>query len=174
MTAAASGDSSISFPVLKLWRMAGRSIELSMQGISMRPLIQRGDKITIALMDPARLRIGDLMAFWDGTAVVIHRLIKRRRTADGQRYCEKGDELASWHWIDGDRALGRVVIVHRAAGQIDLTRWPWTWINPALGRVQGLMIFFLDLGRPGERAPRGTRLFWAVNKATQMILRMFS
>lgn len=176
MSGEVKNQDSTSFSALRLWRKAGRSITLEMQGVSMAPLIEQGDTITIRLLEHDRLRIGDLMAFWNGSAVVIHRLIKRRQGMEGVHLCEKGDGLSTWNWIEADRVLGRVVAIGRSGRTIEVTRWPLTWINPIVGFCHGSLITLLELCRPRDDfgAARGSRLIRIANILTGLFLRLFS
>lgn len=145
----------LTFSALKLWRTAGRHVRLEIRGTSMRPFIEPGDDITIRLVMPERLRIGDFMAFWDENRVVVHRLVKKRRSEKGSSFCEKADNLPGWEWIDEDLVLGKVVSVHGRKGRMKLEAWPWRWINPAVGRVLCTWISFCEKCRTRRPPDRG-------------------
>ena len=173
----------VTFSVLKLWRKAGRELRLKTDGTSMRPLIEPGDEITARLVDPDLLRLGDLMAFWNGNRVVIHRLIKRRQTEESQWFCEKADNLPGWNWIDGDRVLGKVVSIEGRKGRLKITRWPWKWVNPAVGFVLSAWVAFYERGRvlpppvPGERPGFLNKilggLLWVLNRTYRAAMSLF-
>ena len=179
----------LSIAALRLWRTAGREIRLETEGISMRPLIEPGDEIRVQLMDPDPLRIGDLIAFWDGAKIVVHRLVKIQRSEMGRRFCEKGDDLLDWNWIDEDRVLGKVVSIESRKGRLAMARWPWNWINPVVGGIQSVWIALFEksqasrppvseespvpggCSRIGNRFLRG--LLWIINKLNRALLSFF-
>jgi|GEM_PF-1808969 len=134
----------VPFSALVLWREAGRQIRLETRGFSMRPLIEPGDEITIQLMEPDALRIGDLMAFWNGNTIVVHRLVKKRRSENGRWYCEKADALPGWNWVDEEFVLGRVVCLQGSKGRLRAGGWPWTWINPAVGLTLSVCVTLVE------------------------------
>lgn len=129
------------------WRKAKKRITIEVQGASMLPLIRTGDRLALRLADPGVLRAGDIIAFLREGRIVVHRLIKAPspQPAGGgldatRRYCEKGDGLSSWSWVNERAVLGRVEEIIRGGRRMDLRRLPWRWVNPAYALVWSLWI----------------------------------
>ena len=63
---------------------------------SMSPLIKAGDLIVVKSVDPAQVKEGDVISFFDpassGNAVVTHRVLKQNKT--------EADKLPAWHNMD--------------------------------------------------------------------------
>ena len=63
---------------------------------SMSPLIKAGDLIVVKSVDPAQVKEGDVISFFDpassGNAVVTHRVLKQNKT--------DADKLPAWHNMD--------------------------------------------------------------------------
>lgn len=107
------------------WRREGRRITIEARGVSMEPLIRSGDRITIQMMAPCGLAAGDIVAFLRDGQVVVHRLVTKRMSGGAWRFCEKGDGLAGWRWIEEADVLGRVEEVDRGGRRLQLRRLPW-------------------------------------------------
>lgn len=81
---------------LRLWRQAHRSHWFPIQGQSMWPFLQEGDRILVA-HGASEIRAGDviLMAYPGpadgGTRLVAHRLLRRQRRGDTIIFQTKGD-----------------------------------------------------------------------------------
>lgn len=89
---------------------SGQSVEVPTQGTSMTPFLHAGDRVRIVAVDPGRLRLGDVIAFWRGPDLVVHRFAGwagpglLREKGDGQRACAQVPEAD---------LLGRVDLVRR-------------------------------------------------------------
>ncbi len=121
--------------VLPQWRRREKIIRISTQGRSMLPLIQSTDRLSIRVMDPAKLKRGDVFAFrrYDGS-VIVHRHAGKKKEKGQWFICEKGDNRQGFSWIGQEQVLGRVERIERSSGSvIDLCSRPWPWLNRALG-----------------------------------------
>jgi hypothetical protein len=89
----------------------------------MLPFLKEGDWVRIACVEPRSLRLGDVIAFWRGEAIVVHRFAG---WCPGHRQLkEKGDNLRCWNPVPVENLLGRVESVRRASGEQRLaSAWP--------------------------------------------------
>ncbi len=124
--------------VFELWKKAGRPLDVRIEGSSMRPLIRPGDTVSLCLIDGDELRTGDLIAFRQDGDLIVHRLIKQRRTDKTWRLCQKGDNLSGWGWLREDGVLGRVESIRGQGKVINMDTRPWPWINRVMG-ISGLL-----------------------------------
>ena len=92
---------------------SGRPVELTTQGTSMVPFLHAGDQVRIVAVEPGQLRLGDVIAFWRGEEVVVHRFAGWA----GGALREKGDNLRGWNPVPREDLLGRVDLVRTRAGE---------------------------------------------------------
>ena len=105
----------------------GGSFQFRARGSSMTPFIRDGDLLTIAPVDPAGLRIGDVALYHtERDRVVAHRIVGRT-TQVGELVLEtRGDaRLASDSSLPAARVLGRAVRLRRGDRVYRLDRGPW-------------------------------------------------
>ena len=123
---------------------SGQTVEVPTQGQSMWPFLQDGDRVRIVATAPERLRLGDVIAFWRGTGLVVHRFAG---WAGPGQLREKGDHLRAWQEVPVAELLGRVDRITRGAGAVELDR-----PGPALrNRVRGLGAWGFCLAYPPLR-----------------------
>ncbi|MEE9911668.1 MAG: signal peptidase I [Deltaproteobacteria bacterium] len=116
-----------------LVREANREITLDIQGTSMLPFFEQGDRITVKAVAPGKLRTGDVILFRQNEQLIAHRLIWKKRRGIGRCYCQKGDHLSGWSWISGEDVLGRVTSFGCHGVMVEMTGFPWKWINMGIG-----------------------------------------
>ncbi|MEA2014152.1 MAG: signal peptidase I [Thermodesulfobacteriota bacterium] len=122
-------------PVMEIWKQTGKDFELRVCGNSMRPLINSGDRISLRLMDAVVLKRGDIIAFQEGNNLIVHRFIRKKMVNGKWLFCQKGDNLRGWSWIQEDRILGKVESIRRPGRTLSLASWRWRCINQMLGFV---------------------------------------
>jgi hypothetical protein len=125
-------DETILF-ALREWRMFEKKIILNVQGNSMLPLIKSGEKVTVRLTNPHGLRRGDLFAFETGENITVHRFVKKRSLDDVWWFCEVGDNVADWRWVQEGKVLGVVQTVQGADMVLNMQSPPWVWMNSIFG-----------------------------------------
>jgi hypothetical protein len=88
----------------------GESATFRVAGSSMRPTIVAGDVITVRGVDPAELRVGDIVAFRRGNSLCVHRIIDLARSPGGLLvFRTAGDGNPGDDGIQsGDALIGRV------------------------------------------------------------------
>lgn len=85
------------------------------RGFSMRPVIEDGERVLIQPVDPARLRVGDIVKFSDGAALLMHRVVRRTVTGGAATFLLCGDNTTAVDSpIDGAQVIGIAVAVERA------------------------------------------------------------
>jgi len=112
-------------PLLEVWRHSRRRHVLTIEGSSMTPLLRPGDRVTVLWTEPSDLRPGDIIAYWNGTRVVVHRLLEINLAADRTMLRESGDQGGVSRWIHAGHLLGRVdsVIKSRRTLVLGQRRW---------------------------------------------------
>ena len=105
----------------------GLAVRFRARGTSMRPAIEDGDLMTVAPVDEAAIRIGDVVLFRQGQRPIAHRV--RRIVAGGPGRVAlvlRGDANgADDAPIEPAQVLGRVVAIERRRQPDFVSRW-WT------------------------------------------------
>jgi len=92
-------------PPIPVLQGTGWSLDLTVSGQSMEPLIQAGDIVTVKCKKPDALKEGDVICFENNGDFVLHRLLNVNST-DNKCFYEKGDAETKGHWIPGASVLG--------------------------------------------------------------------
>lgn len=90
---------------------------------SMAPLISPGDLVRVARVTSQKVRFGDIVVFKRSSELIVHRVLKRRRTAEGIFLSEKGDAGNVYGIINDDKVVGRVTGLKKGNRIFDLD-WP--------------------------------------------------
>ncbi len=88
------------------------------QGSSMHPLIPEGCRIQVEPVAPEALRLGDVIVYRAGEALMAHRLVAKRENGGSLRLVTKGDAI-SWEFreeVEPAQVLGRVSVVNWRRG----------------------------------------------------------
>ncbi len=107
----------------------------------MSPLIQAQDRLVLLLTAPGKLRAGDVFAFLRTGRIVVHRLIMKRQAGAAWQYCEKGDGLFAWNWVEERAVIGRLEEIVSSGRRLDLQSRPWRLLNPACALAWSAWIF---------------------------------
>lgn len=115
---------------------------------SMNPLIREGDVVSVTKAEPARIRIGDIVAFQDGERVVVHRIFGKYRVNHQLRFLQRGDIGGHSGAISPQNLIGRVSGIKRGGREKSLDT-PWY-------RVTGIILGWRMLFRRyfGRLRPR--------------------
>ncbi len=97
----------------------GESLRVRVTTPSMAPIIQPGETIIVAPVEPESLALGDIVLLEYGDAWVAHRLVARN--AQGE-WLTKGDRTLTCDTIAAREWLGRVVAIETARARLALTR----------------------------------------------------
>lgn len=108
----------------------GHSVRFRARGGSMYPTIREGEAMTVAPVEPAAIRRGDVILYRSGQGVIAHRVAGVERGADGALvFVPRGDASTSLDEpVEKSALLGRVVAVERDGRAL----------NPALRRARAL------------------------------------
>ncbi|MBN2433291.1 MAG: hypothetical protein JXQ27_17605 [Acidobacteria bacterium] len=136
-------------PTIEVWRESRRRHILPIEGRSMTPLLRQGDRVTISWVEPARLRPGDIIAYWNESRFVVHRLLEIKKEHGKTFLRESGDQGGACRWIHADRLLGRVESVLKPQGTIVLMRTRWR----LPGRLLASLLRFETWARSGRGNP---------------------
>jgi len=96
---------------------AGEGRSVVVQGTSMHPFLRAGDTVHLRHIRPEALRLGDLMAFRQGGALIVHRFAGRVFREGGLRLRQKGDHQRGFGEIAPEDLIGRVDFIE-ARGRI--------------------------------------------------------
>jgi signal peptidase I len=118
---------------LRLWKANEREVQVKAQGASMAPLIRAGDLLSLRLREPGTIKTGDLLAFWLGKNLVVHRCIIKKKQNGRWWFCQKGDNASVCSWVPEDDVLGQVTTIRSTEFSLNMTGWPWTWTNFLVG-----------------------------------------
>lgn len=99
--------------------MKKTNLSLQSYGKSMSPLINPGDRLEIQYIKQKKIKISDIIVFYDGERCVSHRVIKKKKdfiltTGDNVLYPDKELEYS--------QILGKVIKVYGRYGCIDFDR----------------------------------------------------
>ncbi|MEZ4614191.1 MAG: S26 family signal peptidase [Caldilineaceae bacterium] len=126
---------------VELWRIHTQQMPLLVSGHSMLPLLRPGDRLSIAAQ--THYRIGDIVLFHWGTALVVHRIVAKVATSPSPLWRTQGDNCMEADVpVSAAAILGRVTTLHRGVRSYPLdtvgwraagwlvaaaTRPPWAW-----------------------------------------------
>ncbi len=110
----------------------------------MAPLIAPGNHVRLQFADITRLRHGDIIAFLEKEHLVVHRLVKKKKTSGDWWFCQKGDNLSGWKWVHENQVVGRVASIQKNKGTLNLTSGQWRLINLVLGWVEWILVTLSD------------------------------
>ena len=142
---------------IRLLLTAGRPVDLEMAGTSMLPLIRPGDKITVAPIQPEKIRRGDVAVFIRDRELIVHRIIRRCEHYGRWWFCQKGDNLLAWSWMTQQDILAKVTAVAGNGRRIRMGRGAVRYINFLVGALAGGLAFCHDMmvGKTAGRASVG-------------------
>src|SRR2546422_5010470 len=94
----------------------GNRVRFRAVGARMQPTIEDGELITVAPVEPAAVKRGDILLYQGERGLIAHRLVGLRRSAKGEdvRYLLQGDASVDRDDpVQPEQVLGRVVAVQR-------------------------------------------------------------
>jgi signal peptidase I len=102
--------------LLSIWAERGERTRCPLTGSSMAPLLQDGDVLVVEHGN-GHLRLGDVIVFRVAGRIKAHRLLRRRRAADGGLlYLTKGDASVAFDApVPAEQVIGKVVEVYGAS-----------------------------------------------------------
>jgi signal peptidase I len=119
--------------------LQGQALWFRVASGSMIPTIRVGDHVCIAPMKASEIQLGDIAVFKTSDGLVIHRIVRRRRTGRTIQLLQMADVALDPSWIEEQAVVGRVVTIRRQGTQIDLRHPIAQWC----GRVTGYLRYRL-------------------------------
>lgn len=111
----------------------------------MAPLIRPGDEVLVSKAAAQQIRFGDVVVFRRDGDLIVHRVLKKWRTADAICFGEKGDMAHTYGLIGADKVIGRVTMVKGRGKTLSL--------SSPLSRLTNLVLsawFYLTTGGVGR------------------------
>jgi len=87
----------------------------------MAPLIGSGDRVLVGRVAAEQVSFGDIVVFRRKGDLIVHRVFRKHRTANGLRFSEKGDTRLAFAPVGGEQIVGRVIMVERRGRMLSLT-----------------------------------------------------
>ena len=78
---------------------------------SMRPLVQRGDRVLVEKAFPDKVRFGDIAVFRRNGQLIIHRVLGKREFIGKHHFLEKGDAILHTSLVPANNIIGRVSVI---------------------------------------------------------------
>ena len=120
----------------------GLEIWLKVNGISMVPFLQAGDKVLVKKNNNQGIGIGDLCLFENMNILYTHRLI----VEENERFLFKGDHNPyPDNWFTQKQVWGKIVRVDKGNRIWNLESTNWRLINGILGWIQKPAIIFYKM-----------------------------
>jgi len=92
------------------------------RGFSMRPTIDDGDRVLVARIEPADLRVGDIVKFQFDGQLLMHRLIALGPEDRAGRLTFRGDNAFRVEHVSPEDVIGRAVAVEHLGRVVPLRR----------------------------------------------------
>lgn len=158
----------LTISVIGLWRRSGRSLFMRVGTASMLPLIRPGDRVGIRMIGWERVHPGDIVAFFRGNTVVVHRLIKTERTRKGRCFWQKGDALVGWGYFGETDFLGKVECVQRDTILLNMSQHPWRALNRLIGLLGWVWVTLYNRMRGLKKSFLGKQEARVLSQCTRM------
>lgn len=105
----------VQIKILSALKKAGKSVELTVTGFSMNPILYEGD--TVSVIPDNTYNIGDILVYiYNNEEILIHRLIEIKENI---YYC-KGDNALRMEKITVNEIFGKVSVIQRNGQNITL------------------------------------------------------
>jgi hypothetical protein len=88
------------------------------RGFSMSPAIEDGDRVLVESVDPADLRVGDIVKVRFESQFLMHRLVRRDRDERGEWLTLRGDNAFEEERVPAVDVIGRALAVERRDHQL--------------------------------------------------------
>jgi signal peptidase I len=157
-----------------MWQEArdkGKRLSFGVVSRSMSPLIEVGDLVRIAAVEPTEVHIGDVVALQVGQEVVVHRIIGKRWSEQGLLLRHRGDAGLGSSEVAARDLIGKVYAVAKGEREIRLN----SRMQAAIARILGWQSRLDDsLRRAGQRGlGKGLRLvlkpWWRISRTVLLL-----
>ena len=143
----------------EMWREVcdkGALLRFRVSSGSMMPVLNVGDVVIVSGVEPSAVRIGDIVAFQNGSDVLVHRVISRQWSSNQLLFRHRGDSAVSGGIFTSDNLIGRVISVDKEGHEFSLDT-PWYTIN---NKIIGWRLRIVE--RINYRYPRFIRFMFHV------------
>ena len=144
-----------------MWQEAcqnGSTVSFRIASGSMRPAIEIGDTVKVRRAESSEIRAGDIVAFKDGKNIIVHRIVRVRRTNGHLDFFQMGDAGGVSQNIRADRIIGKVVTINKNGREVRLDSLKQTIIKRL--SVWRLLIVDSTNRRRHQNINTGLRLFF--------------
>jgi len=140
-------NQSFSEAIIRVWQQTPKKRCLQVDGQSMWPYFKKDDHIELHIeaINVHQLKPGDVIAFLRDNKIIVHRYIKKKRSGNQWKICERGDYLKSFRWIDATQVIGKATGIYRKGRRIDLRIRKQVLWNRYLGGLSWLWVCLLQL-----------------------------
>jgi len=108
----------------------GNSFRFRAKGGSMYPFIKSGQVIHVRPVSVSEIRYGDIIFYYNGNNVIVHRVIRKYRGKNKTKIVTKGDALRYPDKdISADSILGKVVAFEREERVVRIDKAPMSFVN---------------------------------------------
>ena len=107
-------DTQLQIKLLTVYKKRGFPFELGVTGVSMKPLLLEGDRVTISPKE--NCSVGDVVVFVYEEVPLIHRLLEIK----GELFLCKGDNALRIEKIQKDEIIGKVISARRDGKDFDI------------------------------------------------------
>jgi signal peptidase I len=134
-------------PVIEIWRERNTVVRIPIKGNSMAPLIRSGDYVTVRAAGLSGMRPGDVVVYLQGGGLIVHRLVKKRVAGGRNWFCQKGDNLKGWGWIEEKMLFGRVESIEKNGRILHMGRGGRYLLNRLIGSLLWCWVTVYEAGR---------------------------
>lgn len=147
-------------------------VRLTVISDSMWPVLRTGDVVSVQPIEPAVIRVGEIVVMRRGAELITHRLID----SDGEHWVTRGDNTV---FADAPMmraaCLGRVMAIESVGSPIDLAQPRWVQLNQRLGRLNRVpWRVHCALRLTPTSSPLGIRLAWLIGLPFRVLAHLFA
>ena len=106
-------DQEKSGAIIALWEDLYRKKQKSWLSIlsgSMIPLLQIGDEVLVHVVNPAEIRVGDMIVYKSNDKLIVHRVI---RNYNSSSFLQKGDNTTTAEIVSSKDVIGTVIAIRK-------------------------------------------------------------
>lgn len=145
--------------ILSIWAERGATSTCKISGLSMAPLLKPGDSLLIR-HGVGKIRIGDVIVFKASEKLLVHRVVSRRKTREGEVLLAKGDRSRVFDEpIVPGQVIGKVLEAQGPSGRLRLTSRSWRLTNFCLAA----------LSRRAASSDRAGRALWTLVRLIRLV-----
>lgn len=124
----------------EVWEKGNNPNFLIISG-SMSPMIEVNDVVIVSRVEASRIGTGDVVAFYSGQIVTVHRIIGKRRPGGRLHFREMGDACRHSGRFPAENLIGKVITIQKKGREIHLDSYSQTLKN----RMAGFRLLLFDL-----------------------------